>query len=70
MMHILAFLSQSVPRTNLGTRKRAANFSVSVSAASKALIHFRTFSEKNNDVLNQINGKQLFYNTILLNYKS
>ena len=61
MMHILAFLSQSVPRTNLGTRKRAANFSVSVSAASKALIHFRTFSEKNN-VLNQINGKQLFYN--------
>ena len=53
MMHILAFLSQSVPRTNLGTRKRAANFSVSVSAASKALIHFRTFSEKNNG-LNQV----------------
>ena len=46
MIHILAFLSQSVPRTNLGTRKSAANFSVSVSAASKALIHFRTFSEK------------------------
>jgi hypothetical protein len=45
MRHILAFLSHSVPRTNFGTKNKVANFSVSVSAASKARIHFLTFSE-------------------------
>ena len=42
----LASLLHSVPLTNLGTRNRVANFSVSVSAASRARMHFRTFSEK------------------------
>ena len=43
-----ASLLHSVPRTNLGTKNKVANFSVSVSAASNARIHFRTFSEKLN----------------------
>jgi len=41
----LASLLHSAPRTNFGTRNNVANFSVSVSAASNARMHFRTFSE-------------------------
>ena len=41
----LAFLSQSTPLTNFGTRNRVANFSVSVCAASNARKHFLTGSE-------------------------
>ena len=40
----LAFLSQSTPLTNFGTRNNVANFSVSVWAASNALRHFFTGS--------------------------
>ena len=40
----LASLLHSAPRTNFGTRNNVANFSVSVSAASNARMHFRTFS--------------------------
>ncbi len=43
-MQSRAFLSHSVPWMSFGTRKRVANFSVSVSAASNARMHFRTFS--------------------------
>ena len=44
---ILAFLSQlSTPRISLGTRNRAANFSVSVSACSSTLMHFLTGSAR------------------------
>ena len=42
----LASLLHSAPRTNFGTRNNVANFSVSVSAASNARMHFRTFSAK------------------------
>ena len=41
----LASLLHSVPLTNFGTKNKVANFSVSVSAASRARMHFRTFSE-------------------------
>ena len=47
MRQSLASLLHSVPRTNFGTKNNVANFSVSVSAASNARMHFRTFSEKN-----------------------
>ena len=44
---ILAFLSQlSTPLISFGTRKSAANFSVSVSACSRTLIHFLTGSAR------------------------
>ena len=43
----LALLSQhSAPFTSFGTRKRAANFSVSVSACSRTLMHFLTGSAR------------------------
>ena len=45
MRYSRAVLSQSLPLTSFGTRKRVANFSVSVSAASNARRHFLTGSE-------------------------
>lgn len=41
-----ACLSQSRPLTNFGTKNKVANFSVSVSAASRARRHFFTGSER------------------------
>ena len=58
----LALLSQqSAPFTNFGTRKSAANFSVSVSACSKTLIHFFTGSAKC-DLLSDVVSDGVFEN--------
>ena len=54
---ILAFLSQhSAPFINFGTKNKAANFSVSVSAFSRTLIHFLTGSAKN-DLLSEADSE-------------
>ena len=45
MRLILAFLSQSQALISFGIMKRVANRSMSVSATSKALMHFCTCSE-------------------------
>lgn len=61
-------MSQSLPLTNLGTRKSVANFSVSLAAAINAFKHFLTGSEDKNNVENEVSHKryQDFYQIYLM----